>query len=37
MIEMINKKDNQRETIIIEMILWMFFFGAVYIFTKGIF
>lgn len=34
---MINKKDNQRETIIIEMILWVFFFGVAYIFTKGIF
>lgn len=30
-----NKKDSQGETIIIEIIAWVFFFGLFYIFTKG--
>ena len=30
-----NKKDNQGETIIIEIIAWVFFFGLFYIFSKG--
>lgn len=32
-----NKKDNQRETIIFEMILWIFFFAVIYMFTKVLF
>jgi len=32
-----NKKDNQGETIIIELIVYMFFLGIFYMFSKGIF
>ena len=31
-----HKKDNQSETILVEVVAWMFFLGVVYMFIKGI-
>ena len=31
-----SKKDKQNETIIVEIIAWVFFLGVVYMFIKGI-
>ena len=33
----VNKKDNQRETMTIEIVSWMIFIGIIYILSKGIF
>jgi hypothetical protein len=32
-----SKKDNQRETIILEIFLWALFLGLVYLIIKGVF
>ena len=31
-----HKKDSQNETIIVEIIAWLFFLGVAYMFIKGI-
>jgi hypothetical protein len=32
-----HKKDNQSETIVVEIVLWIFLFGIIYMYAKGIF
>lgn len=32
-----NNKDNQRETLLIEVTAWVFIIGIIYLFTKVVF
>lgn len=36
-VEYKNNKDNQRETLLIELTAWVFIIGIIYLFTKVVF